>query len=254
VTTYRVVTTCHEKGWKDYGKRMVKSFLHYWPADVRFTLYAEGFTPDIPLKDVRPLPGWQQEFKRRHAGIPKHNGVLPDRPYQLLYDAVRFSHKVGAMVATCVESEADVVIWIDADTVTHSPVSKHFLDSLMKPDSTIAWLNRAHKYPECGFVMFNQQHPLTDRLIADWFLLYQTDSLFKLQHWTDCHSLEHVVKELEAPWSSLSGRYANSGHPFINGPLGSVMDHLKGNRKHEGKSRRMDLRIRRAEPYWRNTR
>ena len=39
-------------------------------------------------------------------------------------------------------------------------------------------------------------------------------------------------------------------HPFINGPLGTVMDHLKGNRKNDGKSRAADLVVKRQEEYW----
>ena len=39
-------------------------------------------------------------------------------------------------------------------------------------------------------------------------------------------------------------------HPFVNGPLGRYMDHLKGGRKDEGRSSDKDLVVARTEAYW----
>jgi hypothetical protein len=39
-------------------------------------------------------------------------------------------------------------------------------------------------------------------------------------------------------------------HPFINGPLGAYMDHMKGDRKDQGRSLAADLLVRRDEGYW----
>jgi hypothetical protein len=40
------------------------------------------------------------------------------------------------------------------------------------------------------------------------------------------------------------------GHPLINGPLGKWMDHMKGGRKEQGKSKTSDLMVNRTENYW----
>lgn len=254
---FRAVTTCHAKGWRDYGRRMAKTFLMYWRG-VPLTLYAEGFNPDNALlRDVRPLPQWQVDFKKRHAGDPAMNGKATQR-YDLIHDAVRFSHKVGAVTDAIEKADSDdgVLIWIDADVMTHAPVTLDFLTKLV-PDwgnTAVAWLNRDKKYPECGFVMFNLAHPATPSLIATWRALYTEDRLFHLDGWTDCHALQFAVQECAAPTASLSGAHSNLGHPFINGPLGAVMDHLKGDRKAYGRSHRADLRLRRNESYWRGGR
>ena len=64
--------------------------------------------------------------------------------------------------------------------------------------------------------------------------------------------IQQLVQLAMLPTRSLSGeRGARTGHPFINGPLGAYMDHMKGPRKQLGKSRRKDLKINRNEPYWR---
>ena len=253
MTNYEVVTTCSHKGWQQYGRRMVKSFHFYWPTDVKLTLYAEGFKPDVGLRtEVRELPQWHADFKARHIDNKNHNGHHgANGMYSILYDAVRFSHKVAAVTDAAERSQAEVLIWIDADVYTHSKVTEAFLDSLLPTNVPLAWLNRVHKYPECGFVMYNMRLEVTRRLLRAFREEYETDRVFSNPEFDDCNTLARLVQRFNVEWSSLSGRYSNTGHPFINGPLGSVMDHLKGNRKNEGRSRRHDLRLRRPEPYWR---
>ncbi len=271
---FRAITTCHEKGWQSYGRRMAKTFLMYWK-DVPLTFYTEGnFKPDYALlRHIQPLPDWQVAFKQRHKGNPAMNGR--GKRYDLLHDAVRFSHKVGATIDAIERTLADsygiktptsahtylspqrpeIVVWVDADVMTHAPVTVDFLTQLV-PDwenTAVAWLNRDHKYPECGFVMFNCAHPAMEALIETWKRLYTHDQFVHLLNkgWTDCHTLQAAVEMADAPTASLSGGFTNLGHPFVNGPLGAVMDHLKGDRKLRGRSARSDLTHRRLESYWR---
>ena len=42
------------------------------------------------------------------------------------------------------------------------------------------------------------------------------------------------------------------GHPLINGVLGKWIDHLKGVRKQEGRSRKVDIMVNRTEDYWKS--
>jgi hypothetical protein len=234
---------------------MAMTFARHWPKSVNLTLYAEGFDPKLPtLHDIRSLPRWLTEFKLRHRTNPLHNGIVHAKPYQMLFDAVRFSHKVAAMTDAATDTQADVLIWADADIVTHAPVSEEFLAKLLPPEAALSWLWRSHKYPETGFIMFNMRHECTPRLLAAFKHLYTEDTLFGLNAWTDCHALQAAVDRMGAPWHSLSGEFHKTGHPFVNGILGTVMDHLKGERKRTGRSRRMDLKHRREEAYWRGVR
>jgi hypothetical protein len=41
------------------------------------------------------------------------------------------------------------------------------------------------------------------------------------------------------------------GHPLINTVLGKWIDHMKGDRKNQGKSLTKDLMVNRKEEYWR---
>jgi len=74
-----------------------------------------------------------------------------------------------------------------------------------------------------------------------------TDEMFKLLEWTDCSTLWHLTKKYQREkhikvndigyWKGVKGH-----HVFINSELGLYMDHMKGDRKEAGKSRRNDFR------------
>jgi hypothetical protein len=56
------------------------------------------------------------------------------------------------------------------------------------------------------------------------------------------------MKLIELDWSShlITGE----GHPLINSPWGAYLDHLKGERKTQGRSNLKDLKVKRTEAYW----
>jgi len=45
-------------------------------------------------------------------------------------------------------------------------------------------------------------------------------------------------------------RTGGGGHPLINTELGRWMDHMKGDRKTAGRSKRTDIMVNRKEDYW----
>lgn len=245
--TFQAVTTCSAKGWREYGKRMVDSYLDYWPREVPLELYSEH---ELAI-GAHAMPDWLNAFVARHkanqvvTGYPHRNGQ-----YDYRYDAVRFAYKTAAVIDAAAKSTADHLIWVDADTVTHSRVTLDFLATLAPgEDEVIAWLHRTKKYPECGFYILNLGHGRTRTLLNEWKTLYTSGTLFRLAEWHDSFVLQEVVKRLACPWKSISGN-EDAHHPFINGPLGSVMDHMKGPRKMAGASRARDLLAPRNEPYW----
>lgn len=242
--SFEVVTTFSAAGFREYGARMVNSFRQFWPADVPLTIYSEN----MPDGGGRPLPAWQAEFKSRNAGRRERGQT--GKGYNFRFDAIKFSHKVAAVTDAYRETKADVLIWLDADTISHAPVTADFLESLLPPEAQIAWLDRLKLYPECGFVMFRAKDPGVRGAMREFADLYESGRVFELPEWHDSFALEHVVKSAGLAVASLSGAAAGTMHPFVNSPLGAVMDHLKGPRKGEGRSRQTDLSGKRGEAYW----
>jgi hypothetical protein len=249
-----VVTTMNGFGWQETGARMVHSFLERWPSDARLTLYAEDFEPARTIGlNVRKLPEWHIEFKRRHKGNSWAHGQTVTR-YDFRQDAVKFSHKVAALTDAGLQNDNGILIWLDADTFTHAPVTHEWLKGLFPEPSYVAWLDRHNCYPECGFIMFRCGHKAHQKAMQDYQDLYVTDRVFKLPETHDSFVFQRLIEgmvtagDIEPP-VSLSGDKGWS-HPFVNGPLGACMDHMKGDRKKKGRSSRWDTRQPRSEPYW----
>jgi hypothetical protein len=254
--SYRVITTCNLSGWETYGRRMATTFVEFWPADIRLTVYAEGFTPDVAGVDVASLPDWQVAFKERYGKGGDPIGIGPDGVYNYRRDCVRFSHKVGA-ITDAAEQESGVLIWLDADTVTHEKVDEAWLGQLFpRRGRYIAWLDRARLYPECGVLFFDTENSGHAEVMRRLRSIYETGAVFSLLESHDSFVIEHIVEtaanEGVIPHPhSLSGPHRIYNHPFVRSRLAERLDHLKGRRKGWGKSTDKDTGGRRREAYWR---
>ena len=235
VSSIICVTTFNAKGYDLYGRNLIESYSRNWPKSIPLLVYTEGFSVPNLYHNVisEPLHAWWLEsFKARHA----HRTVSDFR-----YDAVRFSHKVAA-VTEATRRGADYIIWIDGDVVTNKQIPEPAIEEwLPKGNEYISWLWRNHKYPECGFYILNCNHNAHKSIIKDFASLYSEDKLFLLSEFHDSFALQHVIVQSGVKWKSLSGGFEHANHPFVNGPLGVYMDHLKGSRKTEGASRQSDF-------------
>ncbi len=245
----RCVMTMNGRIWQDYGQRAVESFLEYWPADVALDLYAEDFAPETPGRVVvRPMPGWHCAWKARHRDNEEAHGRASARrqPYDYRRDAVKFSHKVAALTDAALRRDwvpDDVQILLDADVVTHAAVDHAWLRDLFGSPAYMAWLYRAGRYPECGFVMFRAGQQIHKPFMAAFRALYEHDGLFALRETHDSFALQEMVNgfvragQMAQPFDlCTTARGRNAGHPFVVSRLGERMDHLKGARKDAGRT------------------
>lgn len=257
MSRYHVVTTMNADGWKTGGDRMARSLIERWPMQgVTLTVYAEGFSPDANIY-ARRLPAWLDAFKTKHGGDPIRNGRR-NGGYDFRWDAVKFAHKIAALTDFAKDMTEGTVIWIDADTYTHADVTLDWLDALFPGNGYMAILDRARGGPETGFMMFRCGHTAHKQFMRQLERLYTSGSLFKMAEWMDAYVIDQLASTfvrqglMQKP-TSLSGD-VSWHHPFVNGPLGSRLDHLKGPRKDRGKSDRRDLKTMRQEPYWQGAR
>ncbi len=260
-----VITTCNAEGWQQTGRRMVETFARFWPADVHLLVYTEGF--ECPLmRNVRGLefPQWFVEWKKRHALNPDAHGLdyrrnRPGKPYDFRRDCVKFAHKIAAITTAALYAEYDLMVWMDADTLTHRHVDETWLRSLMfdgQAEPYMAWLDRRRLYPECGFLLFNCRHRAHRPFMTALRDLYESDRVFDLSETHDSYVLQQLVRQWAANDQmpepvSLSGAAAASHHPFPLSELGSRLDHAKGPRKKYGRTPRHELQGKRREEYWR---
>lgn len=250
MSKYQLVTTMHASGYNLYGRNMISSFLKNWPKDQTLLVYTEGFTVDISdsriiCRDLLECSPELVAFKERHKDNPRANGYINEKQKDpdFKYDAVRFSHKVFALYHAYNNRlpGIDSIVWIDADTVTHSSVPVAFLETNFPliPSIGIYYLGRLEQYTECGWVVYNCTNSYMQTFWERFANQYRKDKLLNQSEWHDSYIFDVVRSSLEDEGmtnSNITPGYVK-GHPFIDSFLGEFMDHLKGpKRKVAGRS------------------
>jgi hypothetical protein len=273
-----VVTTFHEAGLKEYGQRMIDSFCENWPEQVTLHIYPESCNPAISnhnhvtLKRLEELPDLMA-FKNRWRDVPKANGDVSADPVRsrrkdsskgFKWHAIRFAHKVYAIFHCARETDADFLVWMDADTICHSPITIQDLYRMIPVDSELCYLGRKGKYSECGLYAMNLRSPNIQNFLKEFQRVYDDaeNGIFQLDEWHDSFVFDAVrvkfpqMRQLD--WAAHlhdlrphPGNSTGEGHPLINSQWGAWLDHLKGGRKKLGRSKREDLKVSRTEAYWR---
>jgi len=263
-----VVTTFHEKGLKLYAQRMIDTFCSNWPKSVRLYVYPENCSPIIPdadritVKDPANVEALQT-FKTRWRDDPKARGwcedstkKLPDKQMKIgfRWDAIRFSNKVYAIFDCAANTDADILFWMDADMVCHSPVTAQQILDLSPARFDLCYLGREGKFSECGLYSMNLRSERTSAFLREFQRVWNDadNGIFKMAEWHDSYVFDEVRKNCDLVslnWSE--GLIQGEGHPLINSPWGAYLDHLKGeDRKLLGKSLIKDIKVRRTESYW----
>jgi len=228
---------------------MLSSWQDRWPHNIKLKIYHEdslnvGAGPNVELIPLYAVEQGCKAFVDRHKNRPDQQNSL-----ELHRGAVRFAYKTFTILNAAVTSSADYLIWIDADTFTHTNITHKFLSTLIEPDKYLTYLGRENNYSECGFVIYNLNHPANIPFMNVWRHLYENDEVFKLDQWHDSFVFDQIRKTYEkdgiieninlSPWGK------DYDHVFINSVLGDYMDHMKGPRKNKGQSSIGDLFIER---------
>jgi len=266
-----VVTTFHQPGLEQYGQRFIDSFSKNVDPKIRMVVYAENCNPIIPENDKRievrsaeqTLPELQQ-FKRIWKDVPKANGKCPwperrprDNHKEFKWDAVRFANKVYAVFEMARDTETDILVWMDADTVVHSPITYGEFRILVPATQWLHFLGRNKKWPECGWYGLTLRTEGANAFLKEFQRVYdepESNGIFNMEEWHDSYVFWEVLKKIKPNHGNIkdfSGHIVNGeGHPLINCELGKYFDHLKGVRKSEGRSSKCDLLQPRNETYW----
>jgi len=264
---YTVITTFNSQGYKQYGQRMIQTFLEHWPKEVDLVVYAENCTvlessKNLHVLDLNTSCPELVTFKNTWGAVSKANGDVSADPVRnkrrdagkgFKWDAVRFAHKVYAVFHAAKNYDSNWLIWMDADMVCHSKMSLQMLDTLCVPTVDLCFLGRENKYSECGLYALNLRSTQTKIFLSKFQEYYDNaeSGIFSLAEWHDSFVFDQIrrlVSLRELNWSA--GIIRGEGHPLINSPWGAYLDHLKGSRKDAGRSYAKDLVCSRTESYW----
>ena len=275
-----VVTTFHKEGLDLYGQRFLDSFAENVEVKVKLLVYAEDCDPINPNPDQITILNAKEAlpklnaFKERWKDDPKANGIPPEhikarRPRdwhkRFKWDAIRFANKTYAVYDACTRSKG-WCIWMDADSYIHSPWKHKEFKKLLPENSWITYVGRgkgSQTWPECGFYGMNLNHPVCHDFLREFERYYEDaeNGIFTLEEWHDSFVFGHLLNKYKKDFPTVldysadmylrEAKTGGGGHPLINTVLGKWMDHMKGDRKIAGKSKRSDIMVNRQEDYWR---
>lgn len=265
-----VVTTFHKDGYDKYAKRMIQTFLANWPKDITLYVYPEDHTieesaENLIIRDLHDASPELVAFKKRWQNDPKARGEVPTGPPDrkgkrpgigFRWDAIRFSHKIYSVCHAAKNTDADILLWMDADMVCHTAIPHSFIDNMCPPNIGLGFLGRERKFTECGLYYMNLKDSHTQKFIQEFQRAYDTGRLFQFSEWNDCWVFDEVRKEVKRShpgwqwYDWCQGLIKGEGHPLVNTQWGMYLDHLKGNRKNNGKSLPSDFIKPRMEKYW----
>lgn len=274
---YGFVTTFHAKGYEQYAQKFIKTFIDNWPKEISLYVYTENCqicesAENIIVRDLHSVSDDLVRFKNKWKSVPKANGDVSLDPIRskrrdagkgFKWDAVRFAHKVYSIFHCAKNTDVDILVWIDADMICHSPITTNEINRLIPFHKDLCYLGRDGKYPECGLYALNLQSNSILKFLLEFQRMYDDadNGIFTLDEWHDSFVFEEVRKKFPnlntLNWSAnlpdIRPNKNNSkgeGHPLINSDWGAYLDHLKGSRKKQGKSLQTDLKVTRNEKYW----
>lgn len=279
MTDITVVTTFHKPGLEQYGQRFLDSFAQRVDKKIKLLVYAESCQPINPDPDqikifdqFEALPKLNQ-FKSTWGNVPKANGIPPEdikarRPRdwhkEFKWHAIRFANKVYAVFDACQRSQ-DWCVWMDADTFVHSDWSYDDFKKQLPDNVWLTYVGRgkgSQTWPECGFYGMNLRDPVCKLFLEEFERMYEDaeNGIFKLEEWHDSYVFGDILARYKARDPNVldysaemylkEAKTGGGGHPLINGILGTWIDHMKGVRKQEGRSRAKDIMVNRSESYW----
>lgn len=245
---FDLVSTFSKEYWDKYGQRMADSYEEHI-VDVPLTIY---YDPPHEIDDrytkIKGVsfddlcgPVWSR-FKE-HAD-PLVRGKIHHPPHspqyelkqELMWDAVRFSYKVLALIDYFDRffdpKKSRYIAWCDGDTKANGPVSNEWLQTLIPEDCFLSCFQRTQQPGvETGFFIVDaaSEHG------ARWLNLYREHywdyKLFDLPFWTDCHAHDRsreIVEQEGGKSHNLSPTPTGNVHKKSH--INDVISHAKGPR------------------------
>lgn len=251
---HTVITSFTEDGYQKYGKEFIKTFIEFWPKNVRLVVYYEGTHLRHDWKSINEVPNLQN-WMDVISPFQLMSGAIHGQ-YDIRFDAR--TNRVIFMQNHALREFMGKVFWIDGDVITHAKVPETFLDEMLPDDKLCCYLGRGDWYAsETGFIGFNYQHPLCENFLKIEENTLFSGIIFAQDNWWDMACFDWsreafwayspIAKESFVDLAKDLPR--GTMHPFINSRLGAYMDHKKGARKNS-RSTKADLVIERTEPYW----
>ena len=222
-----ILTTFSDKGYEVYAKHCISSLQRFLADDIEMIVYTDtprdfnkpNWINKILEKEVPELT----EFKKRNS-----YRTVPEGTKGFIWDGVRFSHKSYAWCHAGLNTDSDILIWLDADTEAIENIDINYLSKFMPFGYVSSYLGRPGRYTETGWLAWNMNHPDSKRFFQRFKQYYDQDLIYNLKGFTDCHVYDAVRQEFEAERIPSYDITKDMPKDVFNQAFKGYMTHYKG--------------------------
>lgn len=218
-----VITSFNQEYYNNIGHACVKTWLEHWPAELALTCYVEQFslptTPRIKQIDFAELGDsyvafQQSDFKER---------------------VKTFAKKAYSVIHAMEHSQADRIIWLDADVLTTANIPINFIHALC-PDRTLATYmqvyhekdNRVWTSAETGIFVVNTKHPNFAAFARRYRQYYDQRLTQNIRRFYDGEVFGAVANEFKSDVRDLCADFKKKYKtPLRHTILGPYLNHYK---------------------------
>lgn len=235
----KVITTFGKTGKELYGNQFLKTFLEYWPNNIKLTVYYEDWEPDlfddrIEYLDIDKIIPEVNNF-RDHCRtcidqLPKHEKL--QKRINWYNKAIRWSFKSFVMLNELKRKDSRYIIWLDGDVTTLKTPSPVIAEKTLNSCAFASQLEfiKGNNHCESGYVAFDTDHPDTNKIVDHISDGYENYKVLTLDKPWDGFWLALMIKQ-GISFNNLNIDKVGSGKTFTNRYLFGVLNHNVGNRK-----------------------
>lgn len=234
--TFACVTTFNESYYNDIAYAMIKTYKKFWPKNINLYAYIENFS--LP---VNALASNVKQYDIHEKCDPNLQNILDWRGNHFTRG---FLYKTYSIIHAAKNIKEDVLIYLDADSITYNHITETFLESLLPSNALASYMgvtmhkgNKEENAETCIFLL-DKTHAGFQNFINHYEDIYESRDIgdknrFSKPHdtwaFTECvqraKTQGHYVHDLNPARKSQS--------PLKKTVLGEYFRHFKAKRKND---------------------
>lgn len=243
-----VVTTFSKDGYDLYGKRMVSSWIKFWPKDFKLIVYTENFNiqeKDIRIQEIDLIATSENLVKFKNKSFSLITDGTSKREKRKIQKTVKWCHKVYAIKHALETINDDYLIFLDGDTYSKASVPENFAYTLVKEKLFAVHFENLPigLHFETGLIVFNMRHPKIKWLSNILTSCYDDMSIYDMKKTWDGFWFAYLYENYRLPVINLNpkpnGVFQNENvQPYLVHEVGPEKYRLANYDEFTGKSKK----------------
>lgn len=229
-----VIVTFSKDGFELYGRRMIESWLEFWPKDYyKLIVYTEDFSIDEYDVEQRDLHRCCPELVKFKAISDKMKETAAEgKETKKIQKTVKWAHKVFAIDHALRKCDDGYLIYLDGDTYSIDFVPPDLPRMLCGEDLFAVHFEKLKfgLHFETGLIIFNLRHERMEDFLDVYVDGYINLDIYDLVKTWDSVWLAYLYEEYEFPVRDLGNK---TNRVFNNPTVKKILMHDVGPDKYE---------------------